>query len=172
MGFLIAYQYSGFRFATIVMIVAVAVAFIVLRALEGHTPYFALLNTLSVIIFGGVSVFVDIPSIFICRDTLFDVLLGGILFFSLRTKEPGLKILFGKVFAITEKGWRIFTARWAFFFLLLAAINEFVRQTFDANTWVAAKVGMIVITFIFGMYQLTLTRRERLPEADALGLIR
>lgn len=171
-SFLLAFQFGNFRLATIVMVITVSISFVILRLVEGHTPYFALLNTVSVILFGGLSAYINIPGVFICRDTLFDLALGFSFLVSVRTSRPGLKILFGNVFAITDNGWKIFTKRWGYFYIFLALINAYVQVSFDEATWVAAKVGMIAITFIFGMYQLTLTRRERLPEADSLGLIR
>lgn len=171
-AFLIAFELSTFRFATVVMVGTVAISFLILRLVEGHTPYFALLNTITVIVFGGLSAYINIPGVFICRDTLFDLGLGIAFLLSLKTTRPGLQVLFGNVFAITDRGWKIFTKRWALFYIFLACVNAYVQLSFDASTWVAAKVGMIVITFIFGMYQLTLTARERLPLADRLGLVR
>lgn len=168
--FLFTFEMGGFRVATLSMIVAVVIAFFALRISEGHTPYFALLNTASVIVFGGVSAFVDIPDIFIVRDSIFDFVLGTALLASLWSKTPGLKLLFNNVFAISDKGWVIFTKRWGIFFLLLGVLNEIVRNFFTPDTWVSFKVGMIIVTVCFGFYQLTLTSKERLSEADTLGL--
>ncbi len=169
-AFLTTYQFSTFATATIAMIIATTISFFILWRFDNHVPYFALLNTVSVILFGGISALIEIPDVFIVRDTIFDLILGLVLLVSLQTKKTGLELLFGNVFAITQKGWRIFTLRWGIFYLLLALVNEYIRLYQTPDTWVEAKVWMIVGTVIFGMYQLTLTKRERLPTANAYGL--
>lgn len=160
----------AFGQATIAMVIVTCISFFVLFRFEKHVPYFALFNTVSVLLFGGVSAFVNIPDVFILRDTILDLVLGVILLVSLRYKSTGLQFFFGNVFAITEKGWRMFTFRWGIFYIILALTNEAVRMGTSPEMWVQAKVWMIIGTFMFGMYQLTLTRRERLPHANAYGL--
>lgn len=86
--------------------------------------------------------------------------------------KPLLKYMFGGVFAITEKGWAILSLRWAIFFLVLAGINEWVRLTLSPEDWVTAKVFMIIASVVFGSYQFTLTKRERLPGATDWGIVK
>jgi intracellular septation protein len=160
----------AFSHATIAMVVVTCISFFVLLRFEKHVPYFALFNTISVILFGGVSAFVNIPDVFILRDTILDLILGIVLLVSLRYKSTGLQFFFGNVFAITEKGWKIFTLRWGIFYVILACANELIRQNASPDMWVKAKVWLIIGTVIFGMYQLTLTRRHRLPHANTYGM--
>jgi len=169
-SFLIVYQFSTFGKATIAMVIATCISFVILLKIEKHVPYFALLNTVSVILFGGVSALIDIPDIFIIRDTIFDLVLGIVLLTTVNFKRTGLQMLFSNVFLITQKGWKIFTFRWGIFYLILALTNEVIRNYANEQMWVEAKVWMILATVIFGMYQLTLTKRERLPEANSYGL--
>ena len=171
-AFLASYEMYGFGTATLAMIGTTIISFVVLFAIEKHPPYFAIVNTLSVLLFGGISVFVNIPDIFIFRDTALDLVLGVVFLASLRYphKKTGLEFFFTNVFAITRKGWREFTFRWGIFYIVLAFANETVRIFATPDMWVEAKVWMIIATVIFGFYQLRLTTKERLPEANAFGL--
>jgi intracellular septation protein len=171
-AFLTSYEIYGFGTATLAMIVATIISFVILFTVEKHPPYFALVNTLSVLLFGGISVFVSIPDIFILRDTAFDIVLGVFFLASLRyqNRRTGLEFFFSNVFAITKKGWREFTFRWGIFYIVLAFTNETIRIFATPDMWVEAKVWMIIGTVVFGFYQLRLTARERLPEANAFGL--
>ena len=111
------------------------------------------------------------PDIFILRDTLFDGIFGSALVVSVWRGKPLFKYIFSNVFAITDRGWSTLSLRWGIFFLILALINEWVRLTLSPEDWVVAKIMIIVVSSVFGTYQLTLTRRERLPHATAWGVI-
>jgi intracellular septation protein len=171
-AFLVAYTAGGFESGTVAMITAVIAALITLRITEGHFPLFAVFSTLTVLIFGSVSILIHVPSIFILRDTVFDSCFAILLFVSVVRGTPLLKFFFKNVFAITDHGWRVLTLRWAWFFLFLALVNEWVRWNLSPEEWVTVKVYMIVATNIFGFYQFTLARRERLPDASPWGLVR
>lgn len=171
LAFLIAFEVRNFRTGVIAMMVATFVALIILKKTEDHIPLFALFSSGTVLFFGGLSLLIDIPSIFILRDTLFDLFLGVTLLISVWVRRPLFKYLFPTVFGITDQGWSTLSYRWGIFFLLLAAINEWVRQMLSPEDWVLAKIFIIIASVCFGAYQFTLTRRERLPQANAWGIL-
>ncbi len=152
------------------MMVAVLAALIVLYTTEHHLPVFGLISAASVLVFGGMSLLIEIPSIFILRDTIFDAIFGLILIGSVYMKKPALRYFFQNVFAISEKGWTLLTLRWGIFFFILALANEAIRWTLTSDAWVSAKLYMIIGTVLFGVYQFTLTKKERLPEATTWGI--
>jgi intracellular septation protein len=170
LGFLVAYELKDFMTGVIVMMIATVISLIVLRIVEKHTPKFAIISSASVLFFGGISLFIDIPSIFILRDTLFDSIFGLVLVISVWIGKPLFKYIFSAVFAITDKGWKIFSLRWGIFFIILAIANEWVRLTLSPDAWVIAKILIILASVIFGTYQLKLTKKERLPNATAWGI--
>ncbi len=170
--FLVTYSRYDFKSATIAVIVATIAALILLKVVEHHLPLFAILSTLTVIIFGGISLVVNLPDIFILRDTVFDSIFGLALIASVAMKRPLFKVLFHNVFRLTERGWSTFSLRWGFFFLFLALWNEWVRQTQTPDSWVTMKIYMIIASLVFGFYQFTLTRRERSSEANTWGLVK
>ncbi len=171
LGFIIAFELRDFNTGIITMMIATLIALIVLKRRENHIPLFALISSGTVLFFGGVSLFIDIPSIFILRDTLFDAIFGAILLISVWLKKPLFQYLFRGVFAITPRGWSILSLRWGLFFLVLALANEWVRLTLSEEAWVTAKIGIIIASVLFGGYQLTLTKKERLPNATPWGIV-
>jgi intracellular septation protein len=170
LGFLIAYELKDFMMGVVVMMIATVISMIVLRIIEKHTPKFAIISSASVLFFGGISLFVNIPSIFILRDSIFDGVFGSVLIISVWIGKPLFKYIFSAVFAITNKGWKIFSLRWGIFFIILAIANEWVRLNLSPNAWVIAKILIILASIIFGTYQLKLTKKERLPDATAWGI--
>jgi intracellular septation protein len=86
-------------------------------------------------------------------------------------KKTLLQVLFENTFAITDKAWRILTVRWAFLFITLATINEFIRVNYPEDIWVNYKLSTVFIILFFGLYQFTLSKKERLPGvSNKLGL--
>lgn len=171
LGFLVAFELGDFTTGVIAMMIATLISLIALRRLEKHTPMFALISSGSVLVFGGISLFIHIPSIFILRDTLFDAIFGSALLISVWMGKPIFRYMFSGVFAITDRGWNLLSLRWGIFFLILAALNEWVRWTLSPEDWVIAKMLIILASVVFGSYQITLTKKERLPHATAWGLV-
>lgn len=169
-AFLIGYELSDFQSGTLAMMLVALCALVVLQVTEGHLPVFALISTATVLLFGGISIFVHIPSIFILRDTIFDLIFGIALIVSVLLKKPALKPIFKNVFHITNKGWTTLSLRWGIFFICIALVNEWVRRELSPDDWVLVKVLILFGTVIFGAYQFTLTRREREDDATAWGI--
>ena len=60
---------------------------------------------------------------------------------------------------------RVLLIRFLVFFVLMAAINEVARRILSTDHWVLWKVfGSIGATFLFGMAQIPLIMRHKLPE--------
>ncbi len=171
LGFLVAYELGDFMTGVIAMMIATLISLIALRYFEKHTPIFALLSSGSVLLFGGTSLFIHIPSIFILRDTLFDSVFGSALLISVWMGKPIFRYMFSGVFAITDRGWNLLSLRWGIFFLILATLNEWIRWTLSPEDWVIAKIFIILASVAFGSCQITLTKKERLPHATAWGLV-
>ncbi len=81
-----------------------------------------------------------------------------------------LKPLFITLFDIQEKGWYILSLRWGIFFLLLTVTNEIAWRLYDNEVWVQYKFWSTVLTALFGIYQLTLSRKYRNEGSSPLGM--
>ena len=66
---------------------------------------------------------------------------------------------------LSEKGWKLLTSRWVYFFFGLALLNELVWRTQSEEFWVNFKVwGILPITFIFTAIQIPLINKYKTNE--------
>ena len=149
------------RTGTIVFMIATAIAVPSYRWMEGRWPIMPMIGGFFVLVFGGLTIYLD-NSIFIklkptIVNCLFGLILGGGL---LILKRPLLKPIFGAAFQLTDEGWRKLTFRWALFFFLLAIVNEIAWRNFSDTTWAASKAFVsFPLTMVFAFFQIPLLKR-------------
>ncbi len=157
----------GIFYATGSFMVAIVVALAVSYALSRHIATLPLVTGIFVLVFGGLTIWLN-DELFIklkptIVNTLFSVILLGGLFWG----KSFLRSVFGSVFRLDDEGWRKLTFRWAFFFLLLAVLNEIVWRNFSTDAWVSFKVfGIMPLSMVFALSQMRLLQRHQLPDAD------
>ena len=149
------------RTGTVVFMIATAIAVPCFRWLEGRWPIMPMVGGFFVLVFGGLTIWLD-NSIFIklkptVVNCLFGLILGGGL---LVQKRPLLKPIFGAAFQLTDEGWRKLTLRWALFFFVLAIVNEIAWRNLSDATWAASKAFVsFPLTMIFAFFQIPLLKR-------------
>ena len=149
------------RTGTIVFMIATAIAVPCYRWMEGRWPIMPMVGGFFVLVFGGLTIYLD-NSIFIklkptIVNCLFGLILGGGL---LILKRPLLKPIFGAAFQLTDEGWRKLTFRWALFFFLLAIVNEIAWRNLSDTTWAASKAFVsFPLTMVFAFFQIPLLKR-------------
>ena len=148
-----------------VFMAAMVVSLVVSLAVEKRVPIMLLVTAGFVLVFGGLSLYLQSDLFIQLKPTIVNVLFATILFGGLATGRALLKPLFGTAMQLREEGWRALTLRWAFFFLVLAGTNEFVRLSFTYDTWVAFKLwGIMPLTMVFMMTQMPLIQRHMIEE--------
>ena len=136
---------SGFVLATLV--------FVPLVVLATAVSWFVLTLVL-VVVFGGMTIFFNDERFLKIKPTLIYCLFSIILLFGIFRKTSYLASLLGKALPLSYDGWMILTRRMAYFFLLLAAANEFVWRTQSTETWVYFKTfGLTIAMFVFFITQ-------------------
>ncbi len=147
-------------YATGGLMVATLVALVTCRALFGHLPVMPLVSGFLVLVFGGLTLWLQDAVFIKMKPTilygLFAIVLGGGLVF----KQHLLKHIFGELFNLTADGWQKLTMRWIFFFVVLALLNEFVWRNFTDGTWLWFKLALLPITAAFGIAQLGLLKQH------------
>ena len=149
------------RTGTVVFMIATAIAVPCYRWMEGRWPIMPMIGGFFVLVFGGLTIYLD-NSIFIklkptIVNCLFGLILGGGL---LILKRPLLKPIFGAAFQLTDEGWRKLTFRWALFFFLLAIVNEIAWRNLSDATWAASKAFVsFPLTMVFAFFQIPLLKR-------------
>ena len=152
---------AGIFVATAVFMVAILVALAASYALTRRLPVMALVSAVVVMVFGGLTLFLQDELFIKLKPTIIYLLFAGVLFGGLIFRKPLLALVFDQMFDLTEEGWRKLTVRWALFFLFLAVLNEIVWRTQSTDVWVAFKAfGVLPLTFVFAMLQYPLLTRH------------
>jgi intracellular septation protein len=155
--------------ATAVFMVAISVALSVSYALTRHLPKMAVVTAVGVLVFGGLTLWLQDPHFIKMKPTIVNLTFAAILGFGLLQGRSYLKYLMGEAIPLTDEGWMIFTRRWVMFFLFLAAVNEVVWRTTSDEFWAGFKIfGNLPLTFLFVALQWPLLQRYGTdPEQDA-----
>lgn len=156
---------KGIFWGTGLFIVAVVVSLIVSRILFGRVPTMPLVSGFFVIVFGGLTLYLQDDLFIKLKPTIVNALFAAILFGGLLFKRSLLQHLFGEEFRLSEEGWRKLTFRWACFFVLLAVLNEIVWRNFSNDAWVSFKVfGVLPLTLTFAIAQIGLLKQFELKD--------
>ena len=146
--------------ATGLFIVATVVALSLNYALVRKLPIMPLVSGVVVVVFGGLTLFLQNEIFIKLKPTIVNTLFGLVLLGGLYFRKPLLQIILDSMFELTEEGWRKLTLRWALFFFALAALNEIVWRTQTTDFWVSFKVfGIMPLTIAFALAQTPLLLR-------------
>lgn len=158
--FFLANSRLGIFWGTGVFMVATVVSLVASRALLGRVPTMPLVTAVFVLIFGGLTIWLQDDQFIKLKPTIVNGLFASILFGGLYSGRTFLKVVFGEVMQLTEAGWQKLTVRWGCFFVFLALLNEIVWRNFSTDFWVSFKVfGIMPITMAFAVAQVGLLKR-------------
>ena len=154
--------------ATAIFIAATIVALAVHYMLVRKLPIMPLVSGVVVIVFGGLTLWLDDELFIKLKPTIVNTLFGLVLLAGLYFGKPLLAVVLDSMFELTEEGWRKLTFRWAMFFFVLAALNEIVWRTQTTDMWVSFKVfGIMPLTIAFALAQTPLLLRYEVKNAEA-----
>lgn len=163
--FFTAFRFLGIVQATAVLIVATLAAVVASKLLLGKIDTMLIVTAVLVTVFGGLTYFFDDPRFIKMKPTVVNLLFAGTLGFGLLQGKLFLRSMLGEAFQLTERGWRLLTLRWMFFFACLAVVNEIVWRRFNTPEteyiWVNFKVfGILGLTLVYLALQAPLLRRH------------
>lgn len=168
--FLVMFEFFNFQVATIILVVTTIVVMVSGYVIQKRIALFPLFASGSVVVFGLATIFLKDANFIIIKDSLFYGIFGSIIIISLLMNRLVLKDLFFKLFAISDRGWKIVSWRWGIFMILLAVSNEIFRIGFSEEIWVRYKTYALLVLVIFSAYQMLLSRKERtLEKSNAWG---
>ncbi|MGA0615402.1 inner membrane-spanning protein YciB [Paracoccus sp. KR1-242] len=158
-------EYGGFIIATLVFIPVLVLSTLVLWRLIGRISPMQIATLVLVIVFGGLSVWLNDPKFFKMKPTMIYLLFAGLLGLSLLLRKNWLQLVMSEALPMQDEGWRILTWRLAALFLALAVANEIVWRGMSETAWVNFKTfGLPAIMVVFFVLNARLFERHALPK--------
>lgn len=142
--------YPGLILATLVFVPLTIAANWVLWARTGELSVMQLVTLAVVVVFGGLTVWLNDPRFIKMKPTLIYLIFAAILGTGAALGRNWLGHAMGGALPLSAEGWRILTLRLIWFCLALAALNEIIWRTQSDTVWVVFKtVGLIGLTMAF-----------------------
>jgi intracellular septation protein len=155
--------------ATALFMAAMLISLVVSLALTRRLPIMPFVTAIVVVVFGGLTLWLQDDTFIKMKPTIVNVLFGSVLLGGLVFGKALLGYVFDSAFRLTDEGWHKLTFRWGLFFFVLAVLNEIVWRNFSTDAWVTFKVfGIMPLTFAFTLLQLPLLNRTQI-KADEIG---
>jgi intracellular septation protein len=166
-AFFVANARGGIFLATKVFMVAIVISLAASWRLERRLPVIPVVTAAFVLVFGGLTLWLEDELFIKLKPTIVNALFGATLLLGLAFGRSFLKPVFGPSFELSDEGWRTLTLRWGLYLFALAGLNEYVWRNFDTDTWVAFKTwGIAPLTIVFSMFQLPTIQRHQVDEPE------
>ncbi len=160
-------EYSGFILATAIFVPLMVLSTGILWRLTGRLSPMQVATLVLVIVFGGLTIWLNDPRFLKMKVTLIYLLFAGILTLGMVLGKSWLALVMDEVLPLMPEGWRILTWRLIAFFLGLAVANEVIWRTMSDQAWVNFKTfGLSALVFGFFMAQGRLFARYALPKQE------
>jgi intracellular septation protein len=157
--------YDGFIVATALFIPLIVVTTLILWKLTGHLSKMQIATVVLVVVFGGLSVWLNDDRFFKMKPTMIYTLFAGVLGFGLLRGQSYLRFVMEEMMPLQHEGWMILTRRLALFFAGLAVLNEIIWRTMSTDAWVNFKTfGLTIAIFAFFMAQGKVIQTYSIPE--------
>lgn len=153
--------------ATALFMVATVISLIISKIVFKHLPVMPFVSGIVVLVFGGLSIWLQDETFIKMKPTIVNTLFGVVLLGGLAFGTSLLGYVFNAAFQLDAEGWKKLTLRWGIFFLFLAVMNEVVWRNFSDDVWVSFKVwGTMPITILFTLAQMPLIMKHSLEDKE------
>lgn len=157
-------DYSGFILATAGFVPLLVITTLILWRLTGRLAPMQIATLVLVVVFGGLSVWLNDERFFKMKPTIIYLIFAGLLGTSLALRRNWLELVLSEALPMNAEGWRILTLRMALLFLCLAAANEAVWRLMSETAWVNFKTfGLPAIMVVFFIANARLFERHAQP---------
>ncbi len=147
-------EYDAFILLTAAFIPVMAVATFVLWKLSGRLSRLQLVTLVMVVIFGGLTVWLNDERFFKMKPTAVYGIFATLLFIGLARGQSWLELVMEGALPLTHEGWMLLTKRMALMFVAMALANELVWRTLSTDAWVNFRTfGLPLALFAFLMLQ-------------------
>jgi intracellular septation protein len=160
-------EWSGFIAVTAAFIPLIVATTLLTWRLTGTLSRMQLVTMVLVVIFGGLSVWLNDERFFKIKPTIVYLIFAGILGFGLWRGKSFLETVMGQALPLRPEAWMILTRRITALFVALAVANEAVWRLASTETWVTFETFVPpVVLFAFFMAHARLIESHALPEGE------
>ncbi len=160
-------EYAGFVMVTALFIPLMLAATAILWRLTGHLSNMQIFTVVLVVLFGGMTVWLNDPRFIKMKPTILYVAFGSALGFGLLRGKSYLRHVMEGMMPLEPEGWMILTRRLMMFFFVLAVANELVWRLMSEEAWVNFKTfGLTAAIFVFFMTQGKLFEEHGIEEEE------
>jgi intracellular septation protein len=144
-------EYDGFILVTAGFIPLMILCTGILWRLSGHLSRMQVATLVLVVVFGGLTVWLNDERFFKMKPTIIYALFAGLLGLGLWRGQSWLQYVLDGVVPLTPEGWMVLTRRLTVFFVVLAVANELVWRTMSTDIWVNFKTFVLPLA-LFGFF--------------------
>jgi len=167
-AFFATYKFADIFVATGVLMAATVLTLGIGYFLTKKIAIIPLVTGVMVMIFGGLTIYLNSELFIKLKLTIIYVLLAGGMYVGLYMGKPFAKVMMEMAIELPEWCWRTLTYRFAALFLAVAGMNEIARQVLTTDDWVTFKViGVPVLMFAFMFANMPFVLRNEIGERDS-----
>lgn len=146
--------YAGFIVLTGVFIPIFGLSSLLMWKLLGRISRIQIVTLVLVVVFGGLTVWLNDERFFKMKSTIVFGLVAALLWIGLARGQSWLEYVMEGLIQLRHEGWMILTRRLAWFFAGLAVANEVIWRTLSTDVWVTFDTfGQPGAVFVFFMAQ-------------------
>ena len=147
-------EYGGFIVATAALIPLLLASTGILWKLTGRLSRMQVMTMVLVVIFGGLTVWLNDERFLKIKPTIVYLTFAGLLGAGLMRGRSYLQYVMEEMIPMTETGWMILTRRLTALFIGLAVSNEIVWRFFSTEVWVYFETFVLTAAvFVFFITQ-------------------
>ena len=160
-------EYGGFIVATMIFVPVLALTTFALWWLTGKVSAMQLLTLVLVVVFGGLTIWLNDERFLKMKVTIIYAIFAGLLSLGLVLRKNWLELVMGEALPMRHEGWMKLTFRMVLLFIGLAIANELIWRNLSDTAWVNFKTfGLPVVMFAFFMANTRLFSAYALDKDD------
>jgi len=162
-AFILTYAVSKSPYtATGVFMATMGIAMVYAKLKLGSIPPLLMVSGVMIIVFGGLTIWLHNQKFIQMKPTLYYALFAAFLFYGGYTKRPLLKQVLGDVYPeLSERGWHNLGRSFAWFFLIAAVANEYIRHEYSFAFWGWSKLWLFTpASLLVGALNVPMIMRE------------
>lgn len=157
-------EYDVFILLTAAFIPLMAVATFALWKLSGRLSRLQLVTLVMVVLFGGLTVWLNDERFFKMKPTAVYMIFALLLGLGLSRGQSWLEMVMEGALPLTHDGWMLLTKRLALMFAVMACANEIVWRTMSTDAWVNFRTFVLPLA-LFGFFMAQAKLFERYSSA-------